>query len=219
MSNTEIGSLFFLLLTLLASAHLCGYLFTRLRQPKVIGEILAGVLLGPSLLGRFAPSASRALFAGDPSHEAVLNFLNWLGLMLLMFVSGTEARRLFGREDRRQVAYLALIGTGLPFLVTLGIASFIPLEGLMGPAGHRSALILVIGIAVAVTSIPVISRIFHDLKILHTRFARLVLGVAVLEDIALWAVLAIATSLARSSARGSGGIMQHGLGTLTFLGP
>jgi Kef-type K+ transport system membrane component KefB len=79
----------------------------------------------------------------------------------------------------------------------------------MGVANQRNSLILVIGIAVAVTSIPVISRIFYDLKILHTRFARLVLGVAVLEDIVLWAVLAMATALAKSSLLPKNEIFQH----------
>src|SRR5262249_24162428 len=73
---------------------------------------------------------------------------------------------------------------------------WLPLSWFMGIKANRTALVLVLSIAVSVTSIPVISRIFFDLKILHTRFARLVLGVAVLEDIALWAVLAIATALA-----------------------
>src|SRR5260370_31617115 len=69
----------------------------------------------------------------------------------------------------------------------------------MGVKSNSASLLLVMSIAVAVTSIPVISRIFFDLKILHTRFARLVLGVAVLEDIGLWAVLAVATALAESN--------------------
>jgi Kef-type K+ transport system membrane component KefB len=128
-----------------------------------------------------------------------LGFIYAMGLLLLMFVSGTETRRLFGREDRRQVAWLARMGTAAPFLIALLLIPMFPLQKLMGPAGQRNALVLVVGIAVAVTSIPVISRIFHDLGIMHTRFARLILGVAVIEDVALWAVLAIAVALAKSA--------------------
>jgi Kef-type K+ transport system membrane component KefB len=87
----------------------------------------------------------------------------------------------------------------------------------MGIVNQRSALLLVVGIAVAVTSIPVISRIFHDLKILHTRFARLVLGVAVVEDIALWAVLAVALAIAKSGSVPQREIVQHVAATLTYL--
>ena len=89
---------------------------------------------------------------------------------------------------------------GVPFALALLFAPLLPLDTVIGQANHRGSLLLVIGIAVAVTSIPVISRIFHDLKILHTRFARLVLGVAVIEDIVLWGVLAVATGLATSGS-------------------
>jgi Kef-type K+ transport system membrane component KefB len=79
-------------------------------------------------------------------------------------------------------------------------------------------LVLVIGIAMAVTSIPVISKILHDLKILHTRFARLILGVAVFEDIVLWAVLAVATSLAQAGTMPKQKIVLHVVITLLFFG-
>src|SRR5882724_5678745 len=214
MSNEEIGSIVVLLLILIATAHLFGYLFARLRQPKVIGEIVAGVVLGPTLLGRIAPSFSAAIFsdtanAGAHVHDVVLGFLYWMGLLLLMFISGSETRRLFGRDDRRQVAWLASMGTVLPFVLALLVVPLFPIHRLMGIANQRNSLILVIGIAVAVTSIPVISRIFYDLKILHTRFARLVLGVAVLEEIVLWAVLAIATAIADSSGLPARKIALH----------
>ena len=213
MSNSEIGTLIFLLFLLVASAHLLGYLFMRLRQPRVIGEILAGVLLGPSVLGHFTAQVS----ANAKHYDMVLNFVYWLGLLLLMFISGCETRKLFSREDRREVSWLVIIGTGLPFVIGLFAAPWLPLESLMGRVEARSAMVLVLGIAVAVTSIPVISRIFHDLKILHTRFARLVLGVAVIEDIVLWAVLAIATALAGAVALSKQAIATHVLLTIVYF--
>ena len=87
---------------LLAAAHLFGYLFTRLRQPKVIGEILAGIVVGPTLLGRFFPALAnrlgdrRTASASHHTVDIVLSFVYWLGLLLLMFVSGTETRKLLG---------------------------------------------------------------------------------------------------------------------------
>src|SRR6266404_1445600 len=219
MSNSEVGSLIFLLLVFVASAHLLGHLFARLRQPRVVGEILAGVVLGPSVIGRFAdvPAISRFLDLTH-RHAPVLDFIYWLGLLLLMFISGAETRRLFTRDDRRQVSWLAAVGTGLPFVIALLLTPILPLHTMMGAAGNRASLIIVFGIAVAVTSIPVISRIFADLKILNTRFARLVLGVAVIEDIVLWAALAIATALAGTQKMSAGQIALHVIGTLVFFG-
>ncbi len=218
MPATAVGPLIFFLAILLTSAHLLGYLFTRLRQPRVIGEILAGILLGPFVLGRL-PLYTNALqlnIAAD-SKQAALDLLYQLGLLLLMFLSGAETKALFQKHERRQIAWLASVGTVLPFFIMLGLASFIPLGWFMGDKQNRTSLVLVMGIAVAVTSIPVISRIFFDLKILHTRFARLVLGVAVLEDIGLWAVLAVATALASSGSSPKQAIAVHiGLTLLYF---
>ena len=224
MSNSEFGSLTIFLFVLLVAARLFGYLFTRLRQPKVVGEIFAGVLLGPSLLGRLAPSISQRFLTphgpsgtGTPS-AAVLFFLYNFGLLLLMFASGAETKGLFNREDRRQISWLGALGTGIPFIATLCVLPLLPLGLFAGRTHARIPLMLVIGIAVAVTSIPVISKIFHDLGILHTRFARLVLGVAVIEDIALWAVLAVATALAESGSVPDHKIAVHVGLTLLYFG-
>ena len=219
MSNAEFGSLTLLLLLLLACAHSLAYAFERMRQPRVIGEILAGVALGPSLLGHLAPRFATVVTprSGTP-HFAVIEFVYWLGLLLLMFASGAETRGLFTRHERREVGWIGAIGTGLPFALALAAAPYLHLESLMGKAGQRLPLVLVVSIAVAVTSIPVISRIFHDLKILHTKFARLILGVAVLEDIALWAVLAIATALAGAAALPRARLLYHIVATLLFFG-
>lgn len=218
MPASAVGPLIFFLAILLTSAHLLGYLFARLRQPRVIGEILAGILLGPFVLGKlsFYSNALQLNIAAQPK-QAALDLLYQLGLLLLMFLSGTETKALFQKHERRQIAWLASIGTVLPFFLMLSLASFIPLGWFMGLKQNRTSLVLVMGIAVAVTSIPVISRIFFDLKILHTRFARLVLGVAVLEDIGLWAVLAVATALAGAAGAPRQAIAIHiGLTLLYF---
>lgn len=218
MPATAIGPLILFLAILLTTAHLLGYLFARLRQPRVIGEILAGILLGPYVLGKLSvyTNVLQLNNAAEPK-KAALELLYQLGLLLLMFLSGAETKALFQKHERKQIAWLASVGTVLPFFIMLGLASFIPLAWFMGEKQNRTSLVLVMGIAVAVTSIPVISRIFFDLKILHTRFARLVLGVAVLEDIGLWAVLAVATALANSAGTPKQAIVIHIAVTLVYF--
>jgi Kef-type K+ transport system membrane component KefB len=211
LSDSQFGSLCLVLVALLGTAHLLGNLFAYLRQPRVIGEILAGVLLGPSVLGYFFPKIS----IGN-AHQAALGFLFNLGLLLLMFVSGAETKSLFGTSDRRQIAFLGIVGTGLPFLIALVISPLVRQSLLMGNAGQSTALLLVIGIAMAVTSIPVISRILRDLGILDTRFARLILGVAVCEDIFLWAILAVAVSLAKDGSVPTSVIALHTVQILVY---
>jgi Kef-type K+ transport system membrane component KefB len=215
LSNADLTSVLFILLLLVGTAQLLGYLFVKLRQPRVVGEILAGVVLGPALLGRL-PLAS-GLMDVTRQQGDILGFVYWLGLLLLMFLSGAESRQLFTRDERREVAWLSIVGTGLPFVLAIALGPWLIHPTLAGPNGNRVSLIIVLAVGVAVTSVPVVSKIFADLKILHTRFARLVLGVAVLEDIVLWLALAIATAMAGKSVLNPTQISYHLVVTVAFF--
>src|SRR5947209_7145882 len=216
MTNSDLTSVLFVLLLLVTLAQLLGWLFVKLRQPKVVGEILAGIVLGPALIGRL-PFASLMTQAVN-HHADILNFVYWLGLLLLMFLSGAETQRLFSRDERREVGWLTIVGTGLPFILGLVLGPWLIHPALAGPNGNRISLIIVLAVGVAVTSVPVVSKIFADLKILHTRFARLVLGVAVLEDIVLWLALAVATALAGKTVLNPRQMSYHLLTTVGFFG-
>jgi Kef-type K+ transport system membrane component KefB len=114
-----------------------------------------------------------------------------------MFVAGSEVRRVLAREQWRPTAWILGLGTAVPFLIAFAASATLRLDDLRGPRGGELAFALTVATATAITSIPVISRIFRDLKILQTRFASLVLGTAMLEDVALFAALAVVTALAR----------------------
>jgi Kef-type K+ transport system membrane component KefB len=206
-------------LLLVGLAQLLGYAFTQLRQPKVVGEILAGVLLGPSVLGRF--HAASGLMASIKHQDSSLSLVYWLGLLLLMFLSGAEARQLFGPHERRAVLSLTILGTGIPFALGLlggfALGAHLLTPALFGPNGNNLSLTIILAVAVAVTSVPVVSKIFLDLNILHTRFARLVLGVAVLEDIVLWLALAVATAVAGHTALNPRALAIHLASTVAFF--
>jgi Kef-type K+ transport system membrane component KefB len=215
MSNAQLTPVLFALLLLVGLAQMLGYLFVKLRQPKVVGEILAGVVLGPALLGRL-PAISHIMESAK--HQGnILDFVYWLGLLLLMFLSGAETQQLFTREERREVGWLTIVGTGLPFLLGLAVGPWLIRPSLAGPNGNRASLIIILAVGVAVTSVPVVSKIFSDLKILHTRFARLVLGVAVLEDIVLWLALAVATAMAGKAALDPRAMSYHLFSTMAYF--
>ncbi|HEX8924776.1 MAG TPA: cation:proton antiporter [Terriglobales bacterium] len=216
MSNSDLTSIFLVLLLLVGLAQLLGWAFAKMRQPKVVGEILAGIVLGPALLGRIKiHSVSFVDLSGH--HANVLTFVYWLGLLLLMFLSGAETRELFTREERREVSWLTFIGSGIPFVLGLAFGPWLAGPAIAGPNGTRLSLIIILAVGVAVTSVPVISKIFADLKILQTRFARLVLGVAVLEDIVLWLALAIATATAGKASLDPKHMAYHLVSTVGFF--
>ncbi len=215
MSNSELTSVLFVLLLFLGLAQALGYLFVRLRQPKVVGEILAGVVLGPAVFGRL-PFVSHLMETAKHLGN-ILEFIYWLGLLLLMFLSGAETQEVFRRDERREVSWLAIVGTGVPFLLGLTLGPWLVRPALAGPNGNRISLTIILAVGVAVTSVPVVSKIFADLKILHTRFARLVLGVAVLEDIVLWLALAVATAAAGTAVLNPRNLAYHLVATGCFF--
>ncbi len=202
----DLMHLFVAVTVLLVVAHTVGHLFLVLRQPPVIGEILGGLLLGPTVLGVFAPHAQRWLFPSSGPVAAGLGVLYEAGLLLLLFLSGREMVEHRGGGRGRSTAAMAVIGVIVPFAVGLFTARFVDIAGLSGPQGTRISVGLVFGIGVAVTSIPVISRIMLDLDILRTGFARVVLSIAVFEDVVLYVMLAVVLGLAQAKSGTSYGL-------------
>jgi Kef-type K+ transport system membrane component KefB len=223
MSAADFGQFVLTIAVLLAAVHGLGLLAEKLKQPRIVGEILAGILLGPFALKLLAPNAYSRLFGFSSSAGTILGFLYQLGLILLMFCSGVETRRLLAKENRSKTILLITVSDvgSFVFVLALGLIGFIPLSRLTGPLGRPSATLLIVAIAVSVTSIPVISRIFWDLGIMRTRFVSLLLGYAVLEDIALWVVLAFAMALAKSGSIAGqhlgSTVAAHILSTLIYM--
>ncbi|MFZ2013074.1 MAG: cation:proton antiporter [Nocardioides sp.] len=195
-------------------AHAVGHVFVLLKQPRVIGEIVGGLLLGPTVLGLVLPSWHAALFPEAGAGAAVLGWSYQLGLMLLMFCSGAEMRTMLRPGEGRVVGLVTVLGVTVPFIAGLVLFVTIDPGGLAGPAHNQTALTLVFGLAVAVTSIPVISRIMVDLGIIGSSFARVVLGVAVLEDLVVYVVLAVALGMVAAP-----GAAAFGLPALLGLAP
>jgi Kef-type K+ transport system membrane component KefB len=208
MTSLEIARLLAALGLLVSAAHGVGTIFAKLHQPRVIGEIVGGLLLGPTVLGALLPGAFRAVFPAHGPSASTLSAISQLGLLLLMYCSGIELRTVFHRGERVAVSVITATSVLIPFALGLALVEVVPTGHLIGGAHSTGALALVFALAVAVTSIPVISRIMLDLGILQTPFARIVLGVAVIEDTVVYIVLAIALGLAAHSSTDVFGVTQ-----------
>ncbi|AIA08050.1 cation:proton antiporter [Streptomyces noursei] len=206
LSTVDVAHLLVALLVLVVAAHAAGRLFARFRQPPVIGEIVGGLLLGPTVLGALAPHFTARLFPATGPVATGLDAVNQIGLLLLMFLAGAELRIRAGTKERRTAAIIAAAGLVLPFAVGVLVVLLIGHRDVAGPNGTALSLALVFGIATAVAAIPVISRIIMDLGIQDTPFARIVLMVAVAEDAVLYIVLAVVLGLAAARSDGAGGL-------------
>ena len=212
MSDAELARLFLALVLLLSAALAGGHVFERLRLPRVIGEICGGLLLGPSVLGVVTPDAYQWTFRGFDAQPALLAAFYWLGLILLMFTAGFRVEPAMGRRDRSLVLQLVLGSSLLPLAFGWLIAPYFQ----PAPGGHPLAFALVMAIACAVTSIPVISRIFMDLGLIESRFAKLTIAAATVQDLILWVALAIATAIQQGSPTDIGGLGREIVVTVAF---
>ncbi|MEN3584887.1 cation:proton antiporter [Streptomyces sp. ZYX-F-203] len=211
MSRTELCRVLLALALLLGAAHLMGRLFARFRQPPVVGEILGGLVLGPTVLGQLLPGVENWLFPTEGPVAFGPALVYQLGMLLLMFTAGVEMRTVYSREDGRSVAVIAAVGMAVPFAIGLLAVEIVDTDDLVGPADDATALSLVLACAVAVTSIPVISRIMLDVGIIRTWFAKVVLSVAVVEDVVLNVILSVALGMvAGAGSEGFG--LAHTLG-------
>jgi uncharacterized protein (TIGR04206 family) len=200
LTNTELTQFLISAVSLLIMAHSVGYAFERLALPRVVGEICGGFLLGPSVLGLLLPDVAGWLVPDGSLNAKLLSSVYWLGLILLMFTAGFRAQRNFEADDLRLTGVLLIGATVVPFSAGWGLTRWIDLSAYSGPQGNAVTLGLIVAIAVAVTSIPVISRIFLDLDIIKTRFAKIVLAASTAQDVILWAVFGVATSLAAAQS-------------------
>jgi Kef-type K+ transport system membrane component KefB len=212
MLDHELSRLLLSLVVLLFFAFAVGHIFTVIRLPRVIGEICAGLLLGPSLLGYIEPDLQAWIFNGFPEQKKLLSVFYWLGLILLMFTAGFKISGPLSKEDRPLLAALIVGGMGLPFLFGFGASPLFPNAASPNPL----AFSLVIAVASAVTSIPVITRIFMDLEMASSRFSQVVLTAAAIQDIILWIIVSLALAVQQEQVGTPTGIAPVVVGTALF---
>lgn len=217
LTTPELTRIFLALVALLFSAHALGHLFQRIKLPRVVGEIAGGLLLGPTVLGFFAPNAHTWLFAAFEAEPKLISLFYWLGLVLLMFTSGFDLQKSLDRDDKRTILGLTLGSTIIPFAAGWLAPYFFDFSPYLGEKKNLLALQLIIAIATAVTSIPVLTKIFIDLKIIQTRFAKIVLSTATIHDLVLWVALAVATGLVSAGSSSVSSILSHLLLTVLFF--
>lgn len=195
LSESEVFVTLLALACLLAGAYACGKLMEAIRAPKVVGEIIGGMLFGGTAFYHFWPELMARIFQAYPEEGKVLNLFYQLGLLFLMFSSGFNTRIEMDRKNGKIIGRVFTGATVLPMLAALPFAGLFR-EHFTGERGNNISFLLVFVIGVAITSIPVISKIFFDMGIMNTRFANIVLTVSTFQDLCLWILLNAATRMA-----------------------
>ena len=198
------------LVVIIAVARLAGVVARRVGQPTAVGEIIAGLLLGPSLFGWVAPDLSAALFkpsfAGvpqelvDAAFPKIFTVLAQIGLIFLLFLIGLEFE--FSHLKARGAATLAvsLSGIAMPFALGSGLAAVAHGDLEVGPNGpvSRTGLSLFMGVAMSITAIPILGRMMIELGINRTKLGAVVISAAAVDDAAGWILLATIATVVRT---------------------
>ncbi len=195
--------------TILLAARVFGWIFQQIRQPRVVGEMTAGIILGPSLFGRLFPDAFSFVF--PPSSMPALTVLSQLGLLLFMFVVGLEVDLKRILKQRAAVVLISNVSILLPLALGVGLAKALYPQ-FAGNQVAFSPFALFMGTAMSVTAFPVLARILKERDLLGTGLGSMAISCAAIDDISAWLLLAVLTAMVRS-----GQSWQHFAFTLLLL--
>ena len=212
MSSAELTRhLFLATAVVVLAAYLGGLVARRLGQPKVLGEIIAGIMLGPSLLGAVWPEATATLFPAE--------LLPWLkslaeiGLVLFMFLVGVELDREHLRGQGHRAVVVSHASIIAPFLMGFALGWWMhPIVG--GPSSDL-AFSLFVGAAMAVTAFPVLARILQETGLDRTRVGTMTLACAAVDDVTAWCILAVVLAVAQDT--GSGPVLITVFASIAFI--
>jgi Kef-type K+ transport system membrane component KefB len=215
VSVAALSITFFLqMAVILATCRVVGWLGRKyLKQPQVVCEMIAGVLLGPSLFGLVAPDLQRFVFT--PDNQGVLYVGAQFGVGLYMFLVGLGFRTDQFKANVHKAASVSIAGIVLPFVVAIAATPWLmTVPGLFAPTATRFDATLFMGAAIAITAFPMLARIIHERGLSHTSLGTLSLSAGAIDDAAAWCVLAVV--LASFGAAGSGVAYTAIIGGIAF---
>ena len=195
--NHPLAILLMQIVTIIIVARLFGWICKKLGQPSVIGEIIAGIVLGPSLLGTFFPELSALFF--PPQSMSNLQFLSQIGLILFMFVIGMELDLKVLKNQAHEAVVISHASIIFPFALGVSLAYFI--YETFAPAGVQfTSFALFIGIAMSITAFPVLARIVQERGLHKTRLGTIVITCAAADDITAWCLLAAVIAIVKAGS-------------------
>jgi Kef-type K+ transport system membrane component KefB len=207
-----LSRLFFQLFIIISASGVVAWVFTRCGQTAVIGEMVAGILLGPSLFGLLAPNAFQFIFA--PSSLDALRLLSQIGVCLFLFTVGMELDVSEVRHKAQTAVVVSHSSIVIPYFLGVALALFLYSQ-LAQPGASFLAFALFMGISMSITAFPVLVRILQDRGIFKTSLGSTATACAAVDDVTAWCVLAFVVAIARATSVG-GAAFNLGL-VLVFI--
>ncbi len=203
------------LLILMGCARGAGALLHRINQPSLPGEIFVGLLLGPTLFGRFLPDIQQILFPPDPVQWAMLDAVSWLGVLFLLLDTGLEVDFSIAWRRRGSALMIAVADIIIPILLVFAVFVWMPGRYFVDP-GDRWLVALFIGTVLTISELPATASVLNDLRLIKSEMGYLILSALTVNDLIGWVLFTIMLGMFTAAVAAYGSIAIVFLGTIAF---
>ena len=201
---------------LLLVGRLMGEAMQRIGQPAVMGQLIAGILLGPSVFGAIWPEAQRAVFAASPQQQSMIDAVSQLGILMLLLLTGMETDLKLVKKARRAAISTSAAGIMVPFACGFALGELLPAAMLPRP-DQRIITSLFLGTALSIASVKIVAMVVREMGFMRRNVGMALIASAIIDDTAGWVIVAITSGLAVHGQVDALAVGQSVLGTAIFL--
>jgi Kef-type K+ transport system membrane component KefB/nucleotide-binding universal stress UspA family protein len=202
---------------LMLTGRLLGEVMLRFKQPAVMGQLIAGLVLGPSLLGALFPDWQHALFPAGKEQKAMIDAISQFGVLLLLLLTGMEIDLKLVRRTGRASITASLAGILVPFACGVALGELLP-DSMLPDPGRRLITSLFLGTALSIASVKIVATVIAEMNFTRRTVGQIILASAIIDDTVGWIITAIIISLALQGQVDAFSVAKSVLGTLVFMG-
>jgi len=204
------------IVVLMLVGRLLGEAMLRLRQPAVMGQLIAGLLLGPSFFGLLFPDVQHALFPKNPEQKAMIDAISQFGILLLLLLTGMETDLKLVRQTGRASVFASLMGIIIPFICGVGLGEMLP-DSLLPDPGKRLITSLFLGTALSIASVKIVAMVVREMNFMRRVVGQVILASAIIDDSVGWIIVSIIFSLALHGSIEPASLARSVIGTAAFM--
>jgi Kef-type K+ transport system membrane component KefB/nucleotide-binding universal stress UspA family protein len=204
------------LLALMVVGRLLGEVMLRFRQPAVMGQLIAGLLLGPSFFGLLAPDLQHMLFPKNPEQKAMIDAISQVGILLLLLLTGMETDLKLVRQTGKASIYASLMGIVVPFACGVALGMLMP-ESILPDPSKRLITALFLGTALSIASVKIVAMVVREMNFMRRTVGQVILASAIIDDSVGWIIVSIIFSLAAHGSVDPWALAQSVGGTFIFM--
>lgn len=215
-SDQRVVIFFLQIMLLIVAGRLLGELMQRVGQPAVMGQLLAGIILGPSVFGALWPTAQHMIFPTASADRQMLQAVSELGVLMLLLLTGMETDLALVKRVRRAAALTSIAGIVIPFFCGYALGEMLPASLLPDP-GRRLLTSLFLATALSISSVKIVAAVLREVDFLRRNLGQIILAAAILDDTIGWTILAFIGGLAAEGKIVMGPLLMSVFGTVAFL--